>query len=138
MDGNENVKKRKKGLISKTTSSHVHHTFLYIPFPFFHDHDVKMPISRFMQRRNFISRSELGDGPLKYSFIWQSKWVGIIAIKTERTESHFLSDVLVAAASLDLNVPIVLTWPGQSVYVEKRWSSQEGDSSSQANFSFLI
>ena len=40
-DGNENVKK--KGLISKTTTSHVHHTFLYIPFPFFHDHDVKMP-----------------------------------------------------------------------------------------------
>ena len=22
---------------------HVHHTFLYISFPFFHDNDVKMP-----------------------------------------------------------------------------------------------
>ena len=31
--------------------------------------------------------------------------VGIIAIKTERTQIHFLSDVLIAVASLDLKVP---------------------------------
>ena len=31
------------GLMSKTTTSHVHHTFLYISFPFLHDYDVKMP-----------------------------------------------------------------------------------------------
>ena len=41
-DGNENVKKT-IGLISKTTTSHVHHAFLYISFLFLHDHDVKMP-----------------------------------------------------------------------------------------------
>ena len=41
-DDNENVKK-KKGLISKTAISHMHHTFLYISFPFLHDCDVKMP-----------------------------------------------------------------------------------------------
>ena len=41
-DDNENVKKT-IGLISKTTTSHVHHTFLYISFPFLHDYDVKMP-----------------------------------------------------------------------------------------------
>ena len=35
-DDNENVKKT-IGLISKTTTSHVHHTFLYISFPFLHD-----------------------------------------------------------------------------------------------------
>ena len=29
-------------------------------------------------------------------------WVGIIAIKTERTLIHFLSDVLIAVASLNL------------------------------------
>ena len=34
-----------------------------------------------------------------------SKWVGITAIKTERTPIHFLSDVLVAVPSLDLKVP---------------------------------
>ena len=31
--------------------------------------------------------------------------VGIIAIKTERTQIHFLMDVLVVVASLDLKVP---------------------------------
>ena len=35
--------KKTKGLINKTTTSHVHHTFLYISFPFLHDYDVKMP-----------------------------------------------------------------------------------------------
>ena len=40
-DGNENVKKT-KGLISKTTTLHVHHAFLYISFLFLHDFDVKM------------------------------------------------------------------------------------------------
>ena len=37
-----------------------------------------------------------------FAYIWQSKWVGIIAIKTEGTQIRFLSDVLVAVASLDL------------------------------------
>ena len=154
----ERKKKKKKGLISKTTTSHVHHTFLYIPFPFFHDHDVKMPNFAFYAGRkrqattkfyfSFWAWIILGDpgavsrveriGATKvflwnsasggFAYIWQSKWVRIIAIKTERTQIHFLSDVLVAAASLDLKVPIVLTWPGQSVYVEKRWPSLEGDS----------
>ena len=31
--------------------------------------------------------------------------VGIIAIKTQRTQIHFLSDVLVVVSSLDLKVP---------------------------------
>ena len=31
------------GLISTTTTFHVHHTFLYISFPFLQDYDVKMP-----------------------------------------------------------------------------------------------
>ena len=43
-DDNENVVKA-IGLpvISKTTTLHVHHTFLYISLPFLHDYDVKMP-----------------------------------------------------------------------------------------------
>ena len=41
-DDNENVKKT-IGLISKTTTSHMYYTFLYISFPFLHDYDVKMP-----------------------------------------------------------------------------------------------
>ena len=43
--------------------------------------------------------------PGGFAYIWQSKWVGIIAIKTERTQIHFLSDVLIAVKSLDLKVP---------------------------------
>ena len=71
-DGDENVKKT-IGFINKTTALHVHHTFLYISFPFLHNYDVKMPNFVFMedvnkQRRNFISLSELGYGPLKFSF----------------------------------------------------------------------
>ena len=43
-DGNENVKKKKKGLISKTATLHVHHALsLYISLRFLHDFDVKMP-----------------------------------------------------------------------------------------------
>ena len=59
------------------------------------------------QRRYSISQSVLGiqlqEGSPAY--IWQSKWVEIIAIKTERTQIHFLSDVLIAVASLNLKVP---------------------------------
>ena len=42
--------------------------------------------------------------PGGFSKIWQSNWVAIIAIKTERTQIHFLSDILIAIASLDLKV----------------------------------
>jgi len=42
-DETRTSKKKTVGLISKTTTSHVHHTFLYISFLFLHDYDVKMP-----------------------------------------------------------------------------------------------
>ena len=64
------------------------------------------------QRRNFISLSELGYGPLKFSFmrvrlvLTNYVRVRIIAVKTERMQIHFLSHVLVASVSLDLKVPI--------------------------------
>ena len=63
-DGKKKVKKsRFKG---KTTTSQVHHTFLYISFPFLHHYDVKMPFFDVnKQRRNFISLSqELGKSDL--------------------------------------------------------------------------
>ena len=41
-DGSENVKKE-IGLISKTTTLHVHHAFLYISLPPLHDYGVKLP-----------------------------------------------------------------------------------------------
>ena len=55
--------------------------------------------------------------PGGFAYIWQSKWVEIIAIKNERTQIHFLSDVLIAVASLDLKVPIL---PGNQWWVASR------------------
>ena len=43
--------KKTIGLIRKTTTSHVHHIFLYISFPFLHDYDVKMPNFTFYGER---------------------------------------------------------------------------------------
>ena len=68
------------------------------------------------QRRNFISLSELvnmitwNSASGGFAYIWQSKWVGIIAVKTKRTEIPFLSDILFAVASLDLKVPNCLSY----------------------------
>ena len=42
----------------------------------------------------------------RFAYMWQRKWVGITAIKTQKTQIHFFSDLLVAVASLDLKVPI--------------------------------
>ena len=39
-DGNGNFKKA-IGLMSKTTTLHVHHAFLYISLPSLHNYDVK-------------------------------------------------------------------------------------------------
>ena len=44
-DGNQDVKKA-IGLISKTTTLHVNHAFLYISLPSLHDYDV-MPNCKF-------------------------------------------------------------------------------------------
>ena len=62
-DGNENVKTA-MGLLSKTTSLHVHHAFLYISLPLLHvtTRTWKCLISHFMEdvnkrRRNFLSLS---------------------------------------------------------------------------------
>ena len=41
------------------------------------------------------------------AYIWQSKWVAIIAVKTNKTQIHFLSDVLVGGTLLDLKVAII-------------------------------
>ena len=62
-----------------------------------------------MRQRNFISLSELGHGTSEFSFRRVrlhlrkiSKWVVIMAMKTERMQIHFLSDVFATVASSDL------------------------------------
>ena len=59
--------------MGRTTTLHVHRTFLYISFPFLHDYDVKMPHFAFYGGRKqattkFFSLSELEYCPLKFSF----------------------------------------------------------------------
>ena len=75
--------------------------FCSFPCRFYTTTTWKCLISRFMeklnkQRRNWNSTSR------GFGYIWQSKCVEIIEIKTERTQIQCLSDVLVAVASLDL------------------------------------
>ena len=49
--GRQRKRQKKIGLISKTTTLHVHHAFLYISFLFLHDYDVKMPNFAFYRGR---------------------------------------------------------------------------------------
>ena len=92
--------KRKRRLKHKTTTLHVHHTFLswkcLIPRSMV---DVNKP------RRNFPSPSDLEYGYWEFNsgelaYIWQRKWVELIAMKTERTSIHFLSNVFAPAVIL--------------------------------------
>ena len=48
-----------------------------------------------------VSRNSTPGG---FTYILQSRWVRIIAIKTVRIQIHVLSDVLIAVASLNLKV----------------------------------
>ena len=61
-DGNEDGKKA-IGLISKTTTLHVHHAFLYISLPSSHEHNVECLISSFvkdvkMTSLTFLAKTE--------------------------------------------------------------------------------
>ena len=75
MNGNENVKKTKKRFDKQTTTSHVHHTFLYIPFPFFHDHDLKMPNLAFYAGRKRQATTKF------YFLFWAWIWFSEIQLQ---------------------------------------------------------
>ena len=82
-----------------------------------HDYHVKIPNFAFYREKktsndkNFflilnldmVSKNSI---PGEFAYISQNKWVGIIPIKTDRTQIHFLSVALVAVAWLNLKVPI--------------------------------
>ena len=109
-DGNWNFKKIIVK-ISKTTTLHVHHAFLYISLPSLHDYDEKMPNFTFYGGRkqatmkfsfSFWTRIWFFRNltPEEFAYIWQSKWVGTVAMKIEWTRIHFLSGVFAAIAVL--------------------------------------
>ena len=60
------------GLISTTTTSHVHHTILNISFPFLHDYDVKMP--------NFSFYGGRKQATTKFYFSFWA-WIGPLKIQ---------------------------------------------------------
>ena len=105
-DGNENVKKRKVLLAKQQLGTY---TTLFCTFlcPFLHDYDVNMANFAFYGGRKrattkfyfsycllYLDMVPSNSTPGGFASIWQSEWVGIIAIKTERKQIHFLSDVL--------------------------------------------
>ena len=104
-DVNENGKNA-IGLISKTTTLHVHHAFLYISLPSLHEYDVKMPNFTFCRGREhntttffFFSCTSIQSFRIqprkKTANIWRIEREGIIinATKFEAVRLYFLSDV---------------------------------------------
>ena len=78
-NGNEYVIKA-IGSISKTTTLHVHHTFLYISLPFLHDYDVKMPSFMFYRRRK--------QATTKFSFSFLT-WIRLLEIHLQESLRTF-------------------------------------------------
>ena len=110
-DGNENGKKA-IGLISKTFSLHVYHTFLYISLPSLHDYDVKMPnFTSYGERKQattvriFLSLFKLESGRPrnqgKLAHISHFQLIGINATKFEKPRIHFKGDFFAAVAVVD-------------------------------------
>ena len=101
--------------VGKTTTLHVHRTFYTFLCRFCTTTTWNCLISLFMEnvkkrRRNFILFLNLNmflknSTPATFAYIWQSKWAGIIAIKTKRTQIHFWSDIFAAVMSSDRKVP---------------------------------
>ena len=104
-DSSENVKQA-IGLISKTTTLHVQHTFFVHFFASPHDYGVKIPMEDVNKRqRIFLSLSNLSvvpkkSTPGKFAFIWHFQQSGINATKFEKTRVHFKSDVFAAELSI--------------------------------------
>ena len=108
-DGNKNVIQA-IGLIRKTTTLHVHHTFLYTSFTILHDYGVKMPNFMFYRGRKQartkfsfflnLDKALRNSGPGEFAYIRQRKRDGVIAMKIEKPPIHFLCNVLPAVAVL--------------------------------------
>ena len=81
-DRNENVKTNKQtiGLEGKTTTLHVHYTFLYISLPFLHDYDVKFP--------NWTFHGGRKQATTKFYFSHLT-WIGILGIHLQEGSPTF-------------------------------------------------
>ena len=103
----------------------MHHAFLYISLPSLHDYHVKMPNFTFCEGRKqamtkFILFMNLdmvdrNSAPEEFACIWQSKWVGIITIETEKMWVHSSCDVFVVVSCRGILNSLIFT---------KAWSMQ--------------
>ena len=99
---------------NKTTTLHLHHAFLYISLPSFHDYNVKLPNFTFCsEREQKTTTFFFFSWTLTQSFriqlhIWRIKLDGISAIKFEAAQIHFSSDVSVAVAVVVTLTPYCL------------------------------
>ena len=105
-------KRKKKNYVAQqrvyftNLRKNVNHAFLYISLPSLHDYDG---ISRFMEDVVILLPSLFlnldmvlkNSTPGLFAYICQIKWDGIIAMKIERTRTHFLNDVSAAFAVLE-------------------------------------
>ena len=114
-DGDENIKKTIR-LLSKTTSLHVRHTFLYISLPLLHNYDMKMPSFTFYggcktsEDKLFFLSLNLSavpkkSTPGKLTYISYFQRIEINVTKLEKTPIHFKSDVFAAVTFVDAKSP---------------------------------
>ena len=114
-DGNENVKNA-VGLLSKTTSLHMHHAFLYISLLLLHDYNLKMLSFTFYGGRKtsddklfflFLNLSAVPkkSTPRKLAYISYFQLIEINTTKLEKTPIHFKSDVFAAITFVDAKSP---------------------------------
>ena len=92
--------------------------------------DVNRPWRNFIRflYLNMVLRNSTPGG---FAYIWQSKWVGIIVIKTERKQIHFWSDVFAAFAS-SYRSPYSLSntfQAGQGACFVTSWTKRENNGS---------
>ena len=90
------------------TTTHVHHTFLYISLPLLLDYDVKMPNFAFHgERKQATTKLEFNFRRVRLHLTIANKWVEHDNRGKDLKRIHRLSDVLVAVASLDLKVTFI-------------------------------
>ena len=103
-DGNQDVKKA-IGLLSKTTTLHEHHAFLYISLPSLHDYDVKTSHDESLFLSLNLSAVLKKSTPGKFAYACHFQQIGINATKIENTGIHFKTDVFAAVAVVDAKAP---------------------------------
>ena len=83
---------------------------------------------------NMVLRNSTPGG---FTYFWQSMWVGIIAIKTKRTQIYFWSNVFAAGASSDSKVPTTEIWREDFIEPEN-WNQGRKALSKRGHFCIKI